>query len=89
MVVWKRSGVSRCGLGPLLGRGGLPAVAMDEGHIEQHGRQAGGVGRLLGEEERFVAPPQRLVRITKRPQDHRRVGQAPRPGVDPFKGEVF
>jgi hypothetical protein len=36
------------GLGLLLGRMGLSAVAMDIGNIEQHSRQAGGMGQLLG-----------------------------------------
>jgi hypothetical protein len=55
---------------------------MDEGHIELHGRQAGRMGHLLGQEERFVAPPQRLVRIPEQPQGLRRVGQAPDPKVN-------
>jgi hypothetical protein len=35
-------------LGPLLGRVGLPAVAMDVGNIELDGRRARGMGQLLG-----------------------------------------
>ena len=41
------------------------------------------MGQLLGQGERFVAPPQGLVRITEQPQGLRRVGQAPHPRVDP------
>ena len=56
---------------------------MDVGNIEQDGRQAVGMGQFLGQGERFVAPPQSLVRITEQPQGQRRVGQAPHPGVEP------
>jgi len=55
---------------------------MDEGHIEQDGRQARGMGQLLGQGERCVAAPQGLVRIPEHPQGLRRVGQAPYPKVN-------
>jgi hypothetical protein len=77
MVVWKRLGVSRCGLGPLLGHVCLPAIAMDEGSIEQGSRQARMMRQLPGQGERFVAPPQRLIGIPEQLQGLRHVGQAP------------
>jgi hypothetical protein len=55
---------------------------MDEGHIEQDSRQAGGMGQFLGQGKRYAVPPQGLVGIPERPQSLRRVGQAPRPKVN-------
>ena len=55
---------------------------MGKGNIEQGGRQAVGMGQLLGQDERLVVLPQSLVRVAQHPQGLRRVGQEPHFGVD-------